>query len=48
MQTIVMGIALLFFSQLIIAQSTKPNILFIPVDDLRPEMGCYGNTIVKL
>lgn len=25
----------------------KPNILFIAVDDLRPEIGCYGNTIVK-
>lgn len=25
----------------------KPNILFIAVDDLRPELGCYGNTYVK-
>ena len=25
----------------------KPNVLFIAVDDLRPEMGCYGNKIVK-
>ena len=25
----------------------QPNILFIPVDDLRPELGCYGNTIIK-
>jgi iduronate 2-sulfatase len=24
----------------------KPNILFIPVDDLRPELGCYGNDYV--
>ena len=23
------------------------NVLFIPVDDLRPELGCYGNGIVK-
>jgi len=25
----------------------KPNVLFIAVDDLRPELGCYGNTIIK-
>ncbi len=25
----------------------KPNVLFIVVDDLRPEMGCYGNKIIK-
>ncbi|MGK6343669.1 sulfatase [Chryseobacterium sp. DT-3] len=28
-------------------KQTKPNILFIPIDDLRPEMGCYGNTVIK-
>ena len=26
------------------AEPMKPNILFIPVDDLRPDLGCYGNT----
>ena len=25
----------------------KPNILFIVVDDLRPELGCYGKTNIK-
>ncbi len=25
----------------------KPNILFIAVDDLRPELGCYGNSVIK-
>ena len=24
-----------------------PNILFIPVDDLRPELGAYGDSIIK-
>ncbi|NCB08948.1 MAG: DUF229 domain-containing protein, partial [Bacteroidia bacterium] len=26
------------------ANSGKPNVLFICVDDLRPELGCYGNS----
>ena len=25
----------------------KPNILFFAVDDLRPELGCYGKTYIK-
>ena len=29
------------------ADQEKPNILFIVVDDLRPDLGCYGNTIIK-
>lgn len=28
-------------------KTAKPNILFIAVDDLRPELGCYGNTEIK-
>ena len=27
--------------------SPRPNILFIAVDDLRPELGCYGNDAIK-
>lgn len=26
---------------------SKPNILFIAIDDLRPELGCYGNEQIK-
>lgn len=25
----------------------RPNVLFIPIDDLRPDTGCYGNKIIK-
>jgi len=36
----------IFFNTTAAGQS-KPNILFIPVDDLRPELGCYGNKIIQ-
>jgi iduronate 2-sulfatase len=29
------------------ADQRRPNVLFIAVDDLRPELGCYGNRVVK-
>ncbi len=46
--TVLFGIALLVFA----CQSNennqqahkKPNILFLSIDDLRPELGCYGNS----
>ena len=25
----------------------RPNVLFVAVDDLRPELGCYGHPTVK-
>ena len=27
-------------------KSSRPNILFIAIDDLRPELGCYGNKVI--
>lgn len=41
---------LLAISTVVFAQkkpTSKPNILFIAVDDLKPLLGCYGNTLVK-
>ena len=29
------------------ADASKPNVLFISIDDLRPELGCYGNREIK-
>ena len=29
------------------ASKGKPNVLFIAVDDLRPELGCYGHELVR-
>ena len=29
------------------AASSRPNILFLAVDDLRPELACYGVEVIK-
>ena len=42
---IVLGLAALLLSGGIQAQ--QKNVLFIAVDDLRPELGCYGHPIIK-
>ncbi|MCF6361665.1 MAG: sulfatase [Cyclobacteriaceae bacterium] len=29
-----------------VKETKKPNIVFIAIDDLRPDLGCYGNSVV--
>ncbi len=41
MHTLLMG-CLILCPLLARGASTRPNVLFIAVDDLRPELGCYG------
>ncbi len=35
------------YQQILSASGRKKNVLFIAVDDLRPELGCYGHPMVK-
>ncbi|MCJ7681165.1 MAG: sulfatase, partial [Candidatus Aminicenantes bacterium] len=28
-------------------KAKRPNILFVIVDDMRPDLGCYGNSVIK-
>ncbi|TWU33186.1 sulfatase [Novipirellula artificiosorum] len=46
-RTILVLLTLLFVVRAGAAEDAKPNILFIAIDDLRPELGCYGDTVVK-
>lgn len=34
-------------NSLIAQEQQRPNVLFIAIDDLKPEMGCYGNKLIK-
>ena len=40
----VVGVLLALSTVTGIAAESRPNVLFIAVDDLRPELGCYGST----
>ena len=42
------GLLILLGTVLHVAHAAKPlNVLFIAVDDLRPELGCYGHPVVQ-
>jgi iduronate 2-sulfatase len=40
-------VGLIAFAQTSVTTPKKPNVLFIAIDDLKPILGCYGDTIIK-
>ncbi len=44
---VLLSLATVLLSLTALHAANKPNVLFIAVDDLRPELGCYGNQIVR-
>lgn len=40
-------LCILSISQSIAQEKSKPNVLFIAIDDLKPILGCYGDKIIK-
>ena len=50
MQKLVLPLFLLigiFLRLQAVTQAERPHVLFIAIDDLRPELGCYGSPIAK-
>lgn len=46
-KSLLLSILLIFTTSLISAQNKqKPNVLFIAIDDLRPELNCYGASYI--
>ena len=47
-RTIAVSLALgLAFGTILNAQDNRPNVLFIAIDDLRPELGCYESRHIQ-
>jgi arylsulfatase A-like enzyme len=47
-KSIIVSLGFLFItSETLFGQASKPNILFIAVDDLKPIIGAYGNGMIK-
>jgi len=47
-KSIIVSLGFLFITtETLFGQSSKPNILFIAVDDLKPIIGAYGNGMIK-
>ena len=40
-------LALAAIAPVAVSGAKHPNILFISVDDLRPELGCYGSEVAR-
>lgn len=47
MKSVVFCILLSFTTGLLYSQADKPNVLWIIAEDLSPDLGCYGNTLVE-
>src|SRR6056297_744563 len=44
MKRLVFVVIVFFFGVSLFAQNNRPNVLFIAIDDMRPELNCYGKS----
>jgi hypothetical protein len=45
--SILLGSLCVFLSQVVAGESSKPNVLFVIVDDLNCRIACYGDPVAK-